>query len=343
MEFKVITASCPEWDNFCAQHSGLLFHRQKWHDVVQTGLHHPLMYCTLWDNKRLVLGLPALLMDYRVVKFLYSSIPYGTILGNYNALPEFLSCFHDFLSSQKIDILRLGGAYPISNSFRIEQYPLEEKCIHLLDIKENSEECLWGNYKKYLRRDIRKSEKMGVKIEEIRSRSEVEDFYYLYLCSMKRNKALAKYPKTFLYSIYDMIIASGQGDIFFAKLEDEKIAGVMILYSQDIAHYYFGGSRGEYHRYQPNEALLHRAICKSIKLKKSIFDFMGSNPQDVNLVHFKEKWGAIPHPITHYTLVKNRLGSAIWQAGLYMLATPGVATLTRCIQRLRRSEGKSGK
>src|SRR5262245_25628026 len=228
MEFKVITTSCPEWDNFCAQYSGLLFHCQKWRDVVQTGLQHPFMYCTLWENKRLVLGLPALLMDYRVVKVLYSSIPYGTIIGNYNVLPEFLSCFHNFLSSQKIDILRLGGAYPISSSFRIEQYPLEEKFIHLLDIKGISEEFLWKDYKKYFRHDNKKSEKMGVKIEEIRNRSEIEDFYYLYLCSMKRNKTLAKYPKTFLYSIYDMIIASGQGDIFFAKLKEEKIAGVMI-------------------------------------------------------------------------------------------------------------------
>jgi lipid II:glycine glycyltransferase (peptidoglycan interpeptide bridge formation enzyme) len=282
-------------------------------------------------------------MDYKVVRVLYSSIPYGTIIGNYNALPEFLSCFHDFLSSQKIGVLRLGGAYPISNPFRIEQYPLEEKQIHLLDIAGISEESLWKNYKKYLRRDIRKSENMGVKIEEIRDRSEIEDFYYLYLCSMKRNKSLAKYPKTFLYSIYDMIIAAGQGNIFFAKLEEEKIAGIMILYSQDIAHYYFGGSREEYHRYQPNEALLHKAVCKSIKLKKSIFDFMGSDPQDINLIHFKEKWGAVPRPITHYTIVKNRFCSAVWQAGLYMLAMPSVAALTRCIQSLRLAEGKSGK
>jgi hypothetical protein len=343
MEFKVITTSFPEWDNFCAQYSGLLFHRQKWCDVVQTGLHHPFMYCTLWDDKQLILGLPAFLIDYKVVRVLYSSIPYGTIIGNYNALPEFLTCFHDFLSSQKIAILRLGGAYPKSNSFRIKKYPLKEQHIHLLDIKEISEEYLWRNYKKYLRRDIRKSEKMGVKIEEIEDRSEIEDFYYLYLCSMKRNKALAKYPKTFLYAIYDMIIAAGQGDIFFAKLEEERIAGIMVLYSQDIAHYYFGGSQQEYHRYQPNEALLHKAICKSIKLKKSIFDFMGSDPQDSNLIHFKKKWGAVPHPIAHYTIVKNQFFSALWQAGLYMLATPSAAALTRCIQRLHWPEGKSSK
>jgi hypothetical protein len=343
MEFKVITTSFPEWDNFCAQYSGLLFHCQKWCDVVQSGLHHPFMYCTLWEDQQLLLGLPAFLMDYKVVRALYSSIPYGTIIGNYNALPEFLSYFHDFLSSQKIDILHLGCSYPGLSCFHIAQYQSEEKHIHLLHLQQMSEECLWKGYKKYLRRDIRRAEKMKVKIEEICNRSEIEDFYQLYLCSMKRNKALVKYPKTFLYAIYDIIIAKGYGDIFFAKLGEKKIAGIMILYSQDISHYYFGGSQSEYHRYQPNEALLHKAICKSIELKKSIFDFMGSDPQDANLIHFKEKWGALPHPITHYTIVKNRFRSALWQAGLHMLSSSGGAALTRGIQRFCWADGKSSK
>jgi len=69
--------------------------------------------------------------------------------------------------------------------------------------------------------------------------------------------------------IYDFIIAKGQGDIFFAKLDNKKIAGVMILYSKDIAHYYFGGSIKEYLKYQPNEALFHKAIVRAIELRKS--------------------------------------------------------------------------
>ena len=57
---------------------------------------------------------------------------------------------------------------------------------------------------------------------------------------------------------------------------------------------------------------------------------MGSDTQDTNLVHFKEKWGALPHPITHYTILRNRFRSALWQAGLHILTSPGGATLARC-------------
>src|SRR6266540_7094589 len=98
---------------------------------------------------------------------------------------------------------------------------------------------------------------------------------------MKRNQAMAKYPKKFIYSIYDCIIAKGQGDIFFAKFDNKNIAVIMILYSKYIAHYYFGGSIKEYHKYQPNESLLHTAIVKAIAMKKSAFDFMGSDKNDV--------------------------------------------------------------
>jgi CelD/BcsL family acetyltransferase involved in cellulose biosynthesis len=274
-------------------------------------------------------------MDYKIMRILYASIPYGTIIGDYSVLPHFLRAFHGFLESRKIDLLRLSGAYPGTPAFDIPRYSSRRQPIHLLSLAGKSEETLWQSYKRYVRRDIRRAERMGVVVEEIHERSEVEDFYSLYLCSMRRNRAVAKYPKSFIYSIYDLIITTGYGDIFFAKLGSEKIAGIMVLYSRNIAHYYFGGSRSEYHKYQPNEALLHRAICKAIKLEKSVFDFMGSDSRDINLIHFKEKWGATAHSITHYTAVRSRFRSALWQAGLHVLSSSGGVLLTRCLQRFR--------
>jgi hypothetical protein len=338
MEFKVVTTSFPEWETFSTKYSSLLFHSEKWREVVQVGLQHPFMYCTLWEDTQLILGLPIFIIDYKIIKILYSSIPYGTIIGDCNAIPEFLSYFEDFISSQNIDLIHMSGSYPGLSPFNIPQCPPEQNNIFLLSLHELTEGSLWKNYKKNVRRDIRRAGKLGVEVEEIQNRSEIEDFYDLYLCSMKRNKAMAKYPKTLFYAIYDLIINDNLGDIFFAKLGEKKIAGIMVLYSQDIAHYYFGGSRSEYHKYQPNEALLHRAFCKAIALKKSMFDLMGADSRDTNLIHFKEKWGALPHPMAHYTMVRNRFRSALWHAGLHILSSPAGTALTRCVQRFRPGE-----
>lgn len=335
MEFKVIATSFPEWTPFCAQYSGLVFHSEVWQQVLQTGLQYPSMYCTLWEGHNLVLGLPVFLMNYKIFKVLYAAIPYGTIIGNYQALPHFFPALYNFLRSQKLHVLYLGGAYPGVSPLEIPGHIPRYQPGHLLSLQDTSADDIQKKYKPYTRRGIRRAERGGVKIEKISSRCEVEDFYFLYLCAMQRNQAVAKYPKKFIYSIYDFIIAKGQGDIFFAKLDNKNIAGIMILYSRDIAHYYFGGSIKEYLKYQPNEALFHKAIVSAIELRKSAFDFMGSDENDSDLIRFKQKWGSVRYQTAHYTIVQNTFRHALWNSGLRLLSSSWGAALTRLIQGLR--------
>jgi hypothetical protein len=335
MEFKVITTSFPEWDPFCAHYSGLLFHSEAWQQVLQSGFQAPSMYCTLWEGKQLILGLPVFLMNYKIFKILYAAIPYGTIIGDYQALPDFFPTLYGFLRSQRLHVLHLGGSYPGFPHLNVPGHTPKYQPAHLLSLHDTSAEDIQQKYKPYTRRDIRRAERFGVKVEKISSRCEVEDFYLLYLCSMKRNHAMAKYPKKFIYSIYDCIIAKGHGDIFFAKFDNRNIAGIMILYSKNTAHYYFGGSIKEYHKYQPNEMLLHNAIIKAIEMKKSAFDFMGSDENDADLMRFKQKWGTVRHQTAHYTVVQNAFRHTLWNAGLHVLSSSWGTALTRFVQYLR--------
>jgi GNAT acetyltransferase-like protein len=341
MEFKVITASFPEWEPFCTQYSGLLFHRAAWQQVLQSGLPAPSMYCTLWEDKQLILGLPVFVMDYKIFKILHAAIPYGTIIGDYQALPYFFAALYDFLHAQRFHVLYLGGSYPELPHLDIPGHTPKYQPAHLLSLRNTSAEDIQQQYKPYTRRDIRRAERFGIKVEKISSRCEVEDFYLLYLCTMKRNQAIAKYPKKFIYSIYDYIIANAYGDIFFAKLHNKNIAGIMVLYSNNIAHYYFGGSLREYHKYQPNEALLHNAIIRAIEMKKSVFDFMGSDENDTALIHFKQKWGTVRHQTAHYTIVQNAFRHTLWNAGLRILSSSWGTALTRLTQSLRSGQGRA--
>ncbi len=334
MEFKVITTSCPDWDPFCAQYSELLFHTATWLQVLHAGLQYPYMFCTLWEGNDLILGLPVFLMDYKIFKILYATIPYGTIIGDYQALPYFLPALYNFLRSQRLHVLHLGSAYPGIPPLDISGQNPQYQPLHLLSLQDTSEEDIQKKYKSYTRRGIRRAERFGIKVEKISDRCEIEDFYLLYLYAMGRNQAMARYPKRFIYSIYDTIITKGQGDIFFAKMNNKSVAGIMVLYSRNIAHYYFGGSITEYQKYQPNEAVFHEAILSAIRMKKSAFDFMGSDSHDVDLIHFKQKWGAVPHFTKHYTIVRNTFGHTLWNAGLRVLASPWGTALTRFIQRL---------
>jgi lipid II:glycine glycyltransferase (peptidoglycan interpeptide bridge formation enzyme) len=274
-------------------------------------------------------------MNYKIFKILYAAIPYGTIIGNYQALPSFFSALYDFLRSQRFHVLYLGGSYPTLPHLAIPGHIPQYQPAHVLSLHETSAVDIQQKYKPYTRRGIRRAERFGIKVERISSRCEVEDFYQLYLCAMKRNHAIAKYPKRFIYNIYDYIISKGYGDIFFAKFDDKNVAGIMILYSETIAHYYFGGSLEEYHKYQPNEALFHSAIIKALSMRKAAFDFMGSDEHDADLIHFKQKWGAICHQTAHYTIVQNTFHHTLWNVGLRMLSSSWGTALTRRIQSLR--------
>lgn len=108
----------------------------------------------------------------------------------------------------------------------------------------------------------------------------------------------------------------------------------MVLYSHDIAHYYFGGSIEEYQKYQPNEALLHHAIVQAKHRGKHVFDFMGSDAQDTALIHFKQKWGAAPHMTVHYTIEQNAFRHYLWSTGLRLLASPVGIACARLAQQL---------
>lgn len=334
MEFKIVPAPLPAWDPFCAQHSELLFHRESWLQVLQTGLRRPLIYGTLWEGERLVLGVPMLCMDYRICKMLYSTMPYGTIIGDYRALPCFVAGLYDCLRAQRLHGLYLGGSFPGMPDLSLPGHAPNYQPVHLLTLHGASREEIQKKYKPYTRRAIRRAQRFGVKIEKIAHRGEVEDFYLLYLSAMQRNNAVAKYPKKFMYRIYDALISKGQGDIFFAKYAGKNIAGIMVLYSTHMAHYYFGGSKAEYLKYQPNEMLFHHAITTAIAMQKSIFDFMGSDAGDVHLIRFKQKWGAEPHLTTHYTLVQNAFRCALWRTGWRVLSSSWGTALTRLVQRL---------
>lgn len=332
MEFKVITTPFPEWDPFCAQYSELLFHSETWLKALHAGLQYHCMYCTLWDGPDLILGLPVFLMDYRILKILYATIPYGTVIGDYKSLPYFLSALYDYLRSQKLHVLYLGGSYPGVPHLDVPGHTPKYQPVHLLSLEDTSVEDIQNKYKPYARRGVRRAKRFGIRVEKISHRCEIEDFYLLYLCAMQRNHAMAKYPKRFMYSIYDTVIGQGKGDIFFAKLDGKNIAGVMILYSTNFAHYYFGGSSTSYLKYQPNELLFHKVIVEAIKRGKYAFDFMGSDTGDTNLINFKQKWGAVPHLSRNYTIVQNAFCYAFWNAGLRLLSSSWGASLTRLIQ-----------
>ena len=86
-----------------------------------------------------------------------------------------------------IDQVRIADS-PFSESYhRPSSYQSLSAKVSLLDLRGTDKEGIWNNYKKYIRRDVRKAEKSGVTIRPGSSGEDIKLFYDLYLASMKRD------------------------------------------------------------------------------------------------------------------------------------------------------------
>jgi hypothetical protein len=315
MELKVFESPGQEWDEFASRYTDLIFYQSAWSQLLKEGLGGQPLYFYLREGGEIVAGLPGILLNFRIFKILYASLPYGNLMGEREYFGLFIEILEDEFRKRKIDQVRMTESpfctpYPL-NSFKA----LIAKCT-LLDLKRFGQEGFGEGYREGIRRAIRKAQKKGLYVKRATSRKEVEVFYRLYLSSMERNRAAAKYPLRWFYAFYEILIQRGMGDILFAMTgEDRYAAGVVLVHSTTSYHYLHNGSAADYLEARPNDLIVDYIIRKGVKEGKTILDFMGSDRDDLSLIRFKEKWGSQSLDVQTYVKDYHPLRCRIWELG----------------------------
>jgi lipid II:glycine glycyltransferase (peptidoglycan interpeptide bridge formation enzyme) len=98
-------------------------------------------------------------------------------------------------------------------------------------------------------------------------------------------------------------------------VDKAAIAGVVLINSTTATHYMHNGSQNEFFKFCPNELLVHSALEGAIERGNSYFDFMGSDPADLSLIKFKEKWGSQSLDIHTYVKDYYPIRCQIWEWG----------------------------
>ncbi len=291
MELKVFESPGQEWDEFASRYTDLIFYQSVWSLVLKEGLGGQPLYFCLKEGGEIVAGLPGVLLDFRIFRILYASIPYGHVFGERAYFGSFVEILEREFRKGKIDQVRMTQSpffapHPL-NSFK----PLFAKCT-LLDLKRFDRNQIWEGYREEVRRAIRKAKKKDLYVKRATSREEVKVFYDLYLSSMARNRAVAKYPLRWFDALYEILHPRGIVDILFAvKNEDQYAAGVVLVHSATSYHYLHNGSEASHLEARPNDLIVDYIIEKGVKEGKTILDFMGSSRDDLSLIRYKEKWG----------------------------------------------------
>lgn len=332
MELKVFESPGQEWDVFASRYTDLIFYQSLWSDVLKKGLGGQPLYFYLKEGGEIVAGLPGILLNFKIIKILYASIPYGHFIGERIYFKPFLELLEKEFKKRGIGQVRITES-PFAEPFPPETYnTLAARCT-LLDLSHLSKENIREGYRSEVRRAVRKAEKNSLFVKRAESKKEVEAFHRLYLSSMKRNQAMAKYPLTWFYRLYEMLVPRQKADFILAvKPPDRYAAGVCAVYSSSSVHYLHNGSDEAYLESRPNDLIVDYIIQEGVKEGKAVLDFMGSDPNDLSLLRFKEKWGSQSRDIHTYVKDYHPLRSKIWEIGK-RLASSGVGS--RVLRTLR--------
>jgi lipid II:glycine glycyltransferase (peptidoglycan interpeptide bridge formation enzyme) len=217
------------------------------------------------------------------------------------------------LRKKEIDQVRILES-PFSKPYPPDSFKrVSAKCT-LLDLKAFDKKKISERYRSEARRAIRKAQKQGLSVRRATRRNEVEIFYQLYLSSMERNRAVAKYPHRWFDALYDLFVQQKKADFLFAvKDVSEYTAGVVLIYSKTSDHYLHNGSAETYLESRPNDLIVDYIIHKGVEEGKTTLDFMGSDPGDLSLLRFKEKWGSQSIDLCTYVKDYHPFRCKIWE------------------------------
>lgn len=321
----------PEVFQFLSEKSSCLFVRENWFRVLGEGFNVPVLIYCLEKDGRICLALPGVVFNFGIVKMFYSNIPYGGFVGDSQLIRPSLPLFEKSVKKDGIHLIRIGTSF--NDEFPgLDGYKQEIAFTHLLDLRGMNEEQLWNGYKKRVRRDIRKAEKAGISIHEAVDSEEIEALFSLYLETMRRNEAYNIWTKKMLYAIYRDLVQQGEAKILLAKLKDEIIAGIILLFSPETIYYFFAASAKRYLSLCPNDLLAHHGICLTIRKGRRYFDLMTSQKEDIALMNFKEKWGAQKYPFYFYEKSLTPVRPWLWKRVWGVVNTPIAAWLIRWLR-----------
>lgn len=159
--------------------------------------------------------------------------------------------------------------------FKKDSWPLLPPKTLWIDLEKSEKEIL-ADFDKNTRYDLRKSSNSGLKIKIISGdklkENQLEDFYKFFKKSRKEKRLWIpqfNYLKPLFKNFDD------KSFLLLAYFKEKIIAVVVLLFSKDMAFYYFSASDNLGNKLFAPTALIWQAIKLSKKQGKKVFDFEG--------------------------------------------------------------------
>lgn len=291
----------PTWDSLAQRLPGFsFFHTSAWCRVLAESYGYEPTYFTAWHDDELRAALPMMEVDSMWTGRRGVSLPFSDycapLLTDETDFPVLFDAVRDYASERGWKFIELRGApSSISNQKKSNTY-----LGHRLDLSKDIQ-ALERGLRDSTRRNVRKAEKSGVRVEVSRSEEAVFAFYQLN-CMTRQRHGLPPQPFSFFKKFFQYIINPGLGSVVLARLDGHIIAAAVFVHADNAAGtvlYKYGASDKRYQQLRANNLVMWEAIKWYAERG---FDSMLMGRTDLDhegLRRFKMGWNTHEYPIDY--------------------------------------------
>lgn len=168
---------------------------------------------------------------------------------------------------------------------------------HTLDLVADPDQLFRGCSKMH-RRNIRKAEQSGLRVERGGSAADMATFYHLHLLT-RRRLGVPIQPRRFFTLLARRVTERGLGFVLTAHVGDVPVAAAVFLAWNGTLVYKYGASDARYWEQRPNNLLFWTAIRWACEHGYHTLDWGRTDLDDHGLRGFKAGWGAKEEPLAY--------------------------------------------
>jgi hypothetical protein len=165
-----------------------------------------------------------------------------------------------------------------------------------VDLRPNLETVFSRFHHDSIRRKIRKAERSGV-VEEVGQSEELLQQFFSLHTKTRRRKSLPPPPLLWFRNILEYL--KEKATIRVASKDGKPIAAILTLRFKETAVYKYGCTDSRFHNLGAMPFLLWKAMEQEHRTGAKEFDLGRTGPDNMGLIRFKEKFGAVRTDVTY--------------------------------------------
>lgn len=303
---------------FLSKHPcALIYHHPAWLNALQeeSGQQCQMLCCESSDGLIQGLmpiaytrGLPFNIANHQTRRRI-SSLPRTPFVGPISTSPEatrlMLIAAIERAAAENVQLqIKMDSALP--QGVHENLVCTEWRPTYVLSLPESADQLTFRDAKNRhrVKWGINKAAKLGLSVRCAETLFDLENWYVLYLASMRRNFVPPRAFKFFV-SLWRELKETGLFTLLLAERATDNgntlAAGSIFLMTGKTVSYAFTGALTEQLSTHANDIILWNAIQKACGDGYRFFDFGEVPEEHPELVRFKTKWGAVPKQLyRHY-------------------------------------------